>query len=143
MPGPVQLNVAPGVDEEPLIATVAAVHVRVCGLPVLAFGAAEFAFTTTVLLAVQPLEGSVTTSVYVPAAFTVGEDVVPPETIPGPLQLKDAPGVVDELFRVPDGDAHVNARGLPAFELGVLVFELTVTDEGAEHPFDGSVTVTV
>jgi hypothetical protein len=58
-----------------------------------------FEFTITVEGAEHPLEGSVTVKVYVPAAFTDGVAVFPPEIIPGPFQLKLTPAVEEEPFK--------------------------------------------
>jgi hypothetical protein len=108
IPGPLQLNVAPLVDDDPLRETVVVAQVNVCADPALAFGTPAAAFTEAVLLAVHPFEGSVTVTVYVPAAFTVGVAVVPPETIPGPDQLNVAPDVADEPLRLTEVTVHVN-----------------------------------
>lgn len=67
----------------------------------------------------------------------------PPEIIPGPVQLKVAPLVEDEPLSVADADEQVNVCAVPASAFGAAVFEFTTTCEGAEHPFDGSVTVSV
>jgi hypothetical protein len=50
--------------------------------------------TTASSLLVQPLAEPVTVTVYVPVALTRGLAVVPPETMPGPAQLKLVPLVV-------------------------------------------------
>jgi hypothetical protein len=50
--------------------------------------------TRAVAVLVQPLAELVTVTVYVPDALTVGLADVPPETIPGPAQLKPVPLVV-------------------------------------------------
>jgi len=50
-------------------------------------GSVILLLTKTVAVFVQPLEGSVTVTVYVPNALIAGLEVVPPETIPGPFQL--------------------------------------------------------
>jgi hypothetical protein len=92
---------------------------------------------------VHPFEGSVTVTVYDPAALTVAEAVLAPETIPGPLQLNIAPVVVDEAFKTTDVAEQVSVCEEPAFAFGADVFELTVTVDGAVHPFDGSVIVNV
>jgi hypothetical protein len=143
IPGPVQLNVAPLVLDEPLSVTEVTEHVNVCDVPAFAFGAPAAELTLTVFVAVQPFAGSVTVTVYVPATLTVGLAVEPPETIPGPLQLKVAPLVEDEPLRVADVAVQLKVCGAPAFALGAEVFEETKTFEVAVHPFAGSVTVTV
>jgi hypothetical protein len=102
IPGPDQLNVAPAVLDEPFNVTEEDEQLSVCVLPALAFGAELFEFTTTVEDAVHPFDGSVTVTVYVPAAFTLGLAVVAPETIPAPVQLNVAPAVDEEPFKTTD-----------------------------------------
>ena len=87
IPGPDQENVTPPVDEEPDNTRVVFVHVKTCAGPALALGGVIFCVTFTVAGLVQLFAGFVTVTVYVPGAFTVGEAVLPPETIPGPDQL--------------------------------------------------------
>ena len=62
------------------------VQVNINGGHAVRFGITPVLFTATVAVLVQPFVGFVTVTVYVPAAFTVGLEVVPPETIPGPAQ---------------------------------------------------------
>ena len=50
--------------------------------------------TSAVAVLVHPFAELVTVTVYVPVELTVGFAVVPPETIPGPDQLKPVPDVV-------------------------------------------------
>ena len=87
MPAPVQLYVTPDVVELALMLPLIAVQVSVSDGPAVTSGKAPVLVTTTVAVVVQVLAGSVTVTVYVPAALTVGEDVVPPETMPAPDQL--------------------------------------------------------
>jgi hypothetical protein len=108
IPDPVQLNVAPDVADDPLSVTVFEVHVMICAAPAFASGNPVPEFTAALLVEVQPFEASETVNVYVPAAFTVGVAVVPPETIPGPLQLNVAPEVVEEPFSVTEVPEHVS-----------------------------------
>jgi hypothetical protein len=108
IPGPDQLNVAPAVDEEPFNEVDGEEHEIVTVLPAFEFGVAEFEFTAAVLVDVHPFEGSVTDKVYVPAVLIVGVAVVPPETIPGPDQLKVAPAVEEEPLSVTVPAVHVN-----------------------------------
>src|SRR5262249_47183594 len=85
MPGPLQLNPAPGKSVE--AERVADVVVLVRLPPVaLAATAAKFESTRAAAVPVQPLVGSTTLTMYVPVALTVGVAVLPPETIPGPDQ---------------------------------------------------------
>ena len=62
----------------------AVVQVSANGAPATKFGKVPLFVTDTVAVFVHPLAGLVTVTVYVPAAFTVGDEVVPPETIPAP-----------------------------------------------------------
>ena len=87
MPPPVQLYVAPGVDELAVMVPLAVIQSRLNALPVLISGRAPLFVTSTVAVAVHPFEGSVTVTVYVPAMFTVGADVAAPAVMPGPDQL--------------------------------------------------------
>ena len=50
--------------------------------------------TRAVAVLVQPFAEFVTVTVYVPDELTLGFAVVPPETMPGPAQLKSVPVVV-------------------------------------------------
>lgn len=143
IPAPVQLNVAPPVVEDPFSITEVVEQSSVCELPAFALGTLDEAFTTTWLPAVHPFDGSVTVSVYVPAEFTEGVAVFPPETIPGPAQLNVAPAVADEPFSVTEAAEQVSVCVVPAFASGAAAFEFTTTCAVAEHPFDGSVTVNV
>jgi hypothetical protein len=62
-PGPLQLKVAPGVEDEPLSVTEVVVHVSVLSAPASTFGAVMFCATSTVSVAVQPPLGLVTVNV--------------------------------------------------------------------------------
>ena len=68
-------------------------HVRVPPVA-LAPGDVKFVLTNAEVVLVQPFAELVTVTVYVPDELTVGLAVVPPETIPGPAQLKSVPVVV-------------------------------------------------
>ena len=50
--------------------------------------------------------------------FTVGEELFEPETIPGPVQLKEAPLLVDEPFRMTVCSEHVRSVFVPASAAG-------------------------
>jgi hypothetical protein len=54
-----------------------------------------------------------------------------------------APVVVDDTVRVTLVTEQVNVAGAAMLELGDVMFCVTVCDAVAEHPFAGSVTVTV
>ena len=77
-----------------------------------------FCVTFTVAGLVQLFEGFVTVTVYVPGAFTVGEALLPPETIPGPAQLKVAPPVDEEPVITLVVFVQVRTCAAPAFALG-------------------------
>lgn len=94
---------------------------------------------------VQPLTGSVTVSVYVPAAFTVGVAVFAPDTMFPPLlatQLKVAPVVVDEPDNWIEVTEHVNSVSGPASTLGAAVFDVTTTFTGSLAQPDPVIAVT-
>jgi hypothetical protein len=118
-------------------------QLSVCAAPASASGEVVFEFTVTVDGAVHPFAGSVTVKVYVPAAFTVGVAVFPPEIIPGPAQLKVTPAVAEDPFNVVVADEHVSACDVPALASGTPAEVFTATELNAVHPFAGSVTVNV
>jgi hypothetical protein len=120
----------------------AVIQVRVRVAPGVTVGIAPELVTDTEAVLVQPFAGSVTVTVYVPAAFTVGEEVVPPDMIPGPDQFHVTPGVVEVALIVPVGAAQVKASDEPGVTLGCAVLLVTLTTAVLVHPFDGSVTVT-
>jgi hypothetical protein len=117
-PGPVQAMVAPDVEEDPFKFTEVVVHVKVRVVPVVALGAPAAGFTTWVAVEGQPaLAGSVTVTVYVPAALTKGfcnVDVNPP----GPLQLYVTPGVVELPLRETEVIEQVSVCVAPALAFG-------------------------
>ena len=69
---------------------------------------------------VQPVAEFVTVTVYVPEELTVGFAVVPPETIPGPAQLKPVPDVV-AAERSTDVVVHVSVPPVALAPGGVVV----------------------
>src|SRR3972149_5429240 len=85
-----QANVAPGVLEALLRLSCVTEQVRTLSGPASAFGAAIFCVTKASSVAVQPLTGSVTVTVYVPAASTSGVAVLPPETMWPPSEATQA-----------------------------------------------------
>src|ERR1044072_452366 len=92
MPGPLQLKLLPQVVvPESRIDVVVQVNFPPVAL---APGGVIFWPTRADAELVHPLAELVTVTVYVPDALTVGVAVVPPETIPGPDQLKLVPEVV-------------------------------------------------
>jgi hypothetical protein len=129
--------------DDPFNITDEAEHDKVCAEPAFAFGTPDAEFTATVLFAVHPFEGSVTVSVYVPAAFTVGDAVFDPETIPGPDQLYVALVVAEDPFRLTDVAVHVSVCDGPALAAGGVVFDNTLTVDVEVQPFEEFVTVTV
>ena len=85
MPVPDQLNPVPLVVAAERTTDVVA---QVIVPPVaLAPGGEMFSPTAAVAVLVHPLAELVTVTAYVPVALTVGFAVVPPETMPGPVQL--------------------------------------------------------
>jgi hypothetical protein len=79
----------------------------------------------------------------VPVAFTLGVAVVPPLTIPAPAQLKVAPEVEDEPFKVTVEVEQVMVCVVPAFAFGATVLVVTDTVDVATQPLAGLVTVKV
>jgi hypothetical protein len=140
--GPLQLKVAPGVEDEPLSVTEVTLQVSSLSGPASALGGVMFCVTFTVSLAVQPLAGSVTVSVYKPGALTEGVAEVE-EKPPGPLQLKVAPGVVEEPLSVTEVVVQVRVLSAPASTLGAVMFCATFTVSLAVQPLAGLVTVNV
>jgi hypothetical protein len=134
------------VVEEPLKAIEVAVQVNTLSAPAFAFGVLVFRVTNTTSVAVQPLIGSVTVNVYVPAAFTVGVPVVAPETMFPPLlasQAKVTPADVEEPLKAIDVTVQDNTLSIPALAFGAVLFKVTKTTSVIKHPLAGLVTVTV
>jgi hypothetical protein len=73
--------------------------------------------------------------------LTVGDAVVPPETIPGPDQLYVAPVVVEEPLSVTEVVEQVSDCVVPAFAFGTPAAAFTATVLVEVHPLEGSVTV--
>jgi hypothetical protein len=90
----------------------------------------------------QPLDGSVTVSVYTPAALTVPVAVLPGTT---PLdQVNVAPLVLEFPCTVAVVLVQLIVAVLALTDaLGTVVFVVTTTVELAAHPVAGSVTVRV
>ncbi len=93
-PGPDQEYVTPIVVELALTLAVPLPQLIIAAEPAVTFGGTLLFVTPTVDVIVHPFTGLVTVTVYVPVAFTVGDDVVAPDIIPGPVQLNAALGVV-------------------------------------------------
>jgi hypothetical protein len=142
-----QANVAPGVVDEPLNAIEVVVQVNTLSIPAFTFGGVLFKVTKATSEAVQPLDGSVTVKVYVPAAFTDGVAVVPPETMLPPLlatQANVAPSVVDEPLNAIEVVVHVKTLSIPAFTFGGVLFKVTKATSVAVHKvLIGFITVKV
>ena len=143
IPAPVQLNVAPGVNELAVIFPLNVVHVNTKGNPAVAVGGVVFVVTATVVVAVHPFAGFVTVTVYVFAAFTVAVEVAAPAVIPAPVQLNVAPGVNELAVMFPLNVVHVNTKGNPAVAAGGVVFAVTATVDVFVQPVIASVAVTV
>ena len=89
---------------------------------------------------VHPLAEFVTVTVYVPVELTLGFAVPPPETIPGPAQLKPVP---DDVAAESTTEVVVAVSVPPvALAPGAFVFVLTETVAVLVQPFE-PVTVTV
>ena len=140
-----QLNVAPLVVELPPNTTVVVVQVNSIVEPALQFGIAISSVTTTSHVLVQPLLGSVTVSVYVPGALTVGVALAPPLSIvPSDVaQLNVAPLVVELPAKVTVVVVHVSSIGEPALQFGGVISSVTTTSHVLVQPLLGSVTVNV
>jgi hypothetical protein len=71
--------------------------------------------------------------------------VVVPETKCPPVvvQLKVAPAVEEEPFRITEADTQVIVLSAPAFTFGGVLFNITAATSVAWHPFTGFVTVKV
>ena len=143
IPVPLQLNVAPVVTEVTFIVPLELLQFNVNALPGLASGGVILLFTATVAVFVHPFAGSVTVTVYVPVALTIALAALPPETIPLPVQLYVAPGVVELAAMVPLSVVHVSVKGAPDVASGGVVLFATVDVAVFVHPEAGSVTVTV
>lgn len=135
---PPQLNLAPVVVDDAVKVTLVVAQVNVAGGAMLALGAVIFCATVTEALLLQPVEGSVTVTVYGPGADTVLVVVVTP-----PPQLNVDPLVVDDAVMVTLVTAQVNTVGGAMLALGGVVVWLTATDDVPVQPLAGSVTVTV
>jgi len=97
--------------------------------------------TSAVASLVQPLAELVTVTVYVPEVLTVGLAVVPPETIPGPAQLKPVPSVV-AAESTTEVVVQVNVPPV-ALAPGGSTVELTNAVAVLVQPFAELITVTV
>jgi len=139
MPGPAQLKPVPDVVA-PERTTDVVVQVSVPPVA-LAPGGVVRAFTKAVAVLVHPLAELVTVTVYVPAELTLGFAVVPPETIPGPAQLKPVPDVV-AAERTTDVVVQVSVPPV-ALAPGAVVFAFTNAVASLEQPVAELVTVTV
>ena len=90
---------------------------------------------------VHPLTEFVAVTVYVPDELTRAFAVVPPETMPGPAQLKPVPVVV-AAERTIDVVVHVSVPPV-ALAPGALILLLTNPVAELVQPFAEFVTVTV
>jgi hypothetical protein len=107
----------------------------------LAPGGVILASTRADAVLVQPLAELVTVTVYAPDALTLGVAVAPPETIPGPLQLKLVPDVV-----APETEIEVVVQvNVPPVALapGGVVFASTRADAVFVQPLAEFVVVSV
>ena len=104
----------------------------------LALGVAMFCVTVADAVFVQPFDGSVTVTVYVPGVVTAF--VVP---VPPPLHAYVTPAVVDDAVNVTLVTVQLSTAGAAILILGVVMFCVTVADVVMVQPFAGLVTVTV
>ena len=143
IPAPAQLYVTLGVIE--LASTVAVPPLQLSDPVVTAFASGTIVFVVTVVVDVftHPFTGSVTVTVKIPDAFTIAFAVFPAETIPEPVQLYVAPGVVELPFTVTVLFEQVNVPVVDEFASGNVVLVVTGVIEIFEQPLDGSVTVNV
>ena len=139
MPGPLQLKLVPDVvAPESEIDVVVQFNVPPVAL---APGGVMFEFTRAEAELVQPLAEFVVVNVYVPVALTVGVAVDPPETMPGPLQLKLVPEVVAPESAI---DVVVQVKVPPvALAPGGVTFDVTPADAVLVQLLAELVTVTV
>ena len=138
IPGPDQLKSVPEVVAPEIEIDVV---VQVSVPPVaLAPGAVVFALTAADAVLVQPVAEFVTVTVYVPDALTVGVAVVPPETMPVPLQLKSVPEVVAAER---DTDVVVQVKVPPVALAPGGVLGATSAEAELVHPLAEFVTVNV
>jgi hypothetical protein len=139
IPGPDQLKLVPDVVAAETI-TAVVVHVSVPPVA-LAPGGVALELTDANAVLVQPFAELVMVTVYVPVALTVGLAVDPPETIPGPAQLKLVPTVVapESVTAVV---VHVSVPPV-ALAPGGVALELTDANAVLVQPFAELVTVTV
>ena len=114
---PPQLKVAPPVVDEAVKASLVVAQVRTDGAAMLALGTVMFCVTVEEAVAVQPLPGLVTVTVYV-----VGPDTVLVVVVLPPPQLKVAPPVVDEAVKTSLVVEHVKATGAAILAFGAVIF---------------------
>ena len=114
---PPQSNVAPAVEDDAVSVTLVLVHVNTAGAAMLALGVAIFCTTVADAVFVQPFDGSVTVTVYVPAADTVLVVVVFP-----PPQSNVAPPVVDDEVSVTLVTEQVSTAGAAILAFGAAMF---------------------
>ena len=117
-----QTNVAPGVFELAVREIDVVEQVNTASGPALALGAVVFEPTTTWSVALQPLLGSVTVTVYVFAILTGFAATFNPL-----LHANVAPSVAEVAVSVVEVRAQVKTISAPAFAFGSVVFELTIT----------------
>ena len=142
IPVPLHANVAPGVVEDPFTVAVFPLQVMVPPVTANASGGVVLLVTVVIDVFTQPLLGSVTVTVYAPAALATSfceEEVNPP----GPLQLKVTPEVEEVPLMV---TVFVTQLKVPVVDdpaLGTVVLVVTLVTAVFTQPLFGSVTVTV
>ena len=135
---PPQSNVALGVEDAAVSTTLLFIQFKSgCGA-MLMFGTLPLAVTIALAVAVQPLPGSVTVTLYVPGVVTTLVELVPP-----PLHAYVTPGVDEDAVSVTLVTVQDNAAGGVIEAVGGPELWLTVVDADTVQPVDGSVATTV
>ena len=127
---PDQAYVIPAPEEEPVPSrtTEVVVQVSVLLVPALAVGNPPLAVTTIASEAEHPFAVFVTVKLYVPTVLTVGELVVPPDTIvPDQAYVIPAPDEEPVPSITADVAAQVSVLSAPAFAVGSVLSIVTTT----------------
>jgi hypothetical protein len=118
--------------------TVVVVQVKTLGAAILTLGGVAVCETVADVEAVQPFEGSVAVTLYVPADVTTKVFKVLPS-----LQTKSVKIGVDDAESVTLGVVQLSVAGGAIATLGGILFCVTVVAALAVQPLLGSVAVTV
>ena len=136
--------VTAGVIELPSSVTLLTTQVRVFAEPAEAFGGTKSAVTLTLLEAVQPFAGSVTTTVYTPAESTAGlrMPMLPTKCPPTVVQANETPTVAELPPRITLEVTQFSTFAAPADAFGGVLLPVTVTVSRLIQPLAGFVTAT-